>query len=269
MTQRNNESLRKTLEQLPTPRLDEMLHAELEKELPDGDTVRLLLKILRDREAGYPVQINSQMRKAWKTYQRKTARAGRGGKASLLKVASILLLCGLLLLGLPREATADSFFQRIHAWTDSFFQLFSREEEAKAYTFQTDNPGLQELYDTITELGVTVPAVPMWLDKPYELEYCKKIITPSNAKVTARFLYGEQETVIEFNIYSDNITREYHKNNTEAMKYENNGIAHYLFQNDTSWMIVWTRDNIECSIFIECQEESLYRILDSIYTLES
>lgn len=269
MTQRNNESLRKTLEQLPTPRLDEMLHAELEKELPDGDTVRLLLKILRDREAGYPVQINSQMRKAWKTYQRKTARAGRGGKASLLKVASILLLCGLLLLGLPREATADSFFQRIHAWTDSFFQLFSREEEAKAYTFQTDNPGLQELYDTITELGVTVPAVPMWLDKPYELEYCHRYVTPTNAKVIANFLYEQSEAVFEYNIYSDNISREYHKNNSEAEKYENNGIIHYIFPNEGLWSVVWTRDNIECSIIIDCQEDVLYKVLDSIYTLES
>lgn len=269
MTQRNNESLRETLEQLPTPQLDTMLKAELEKELPDNDTVRLILKVLRVREADYPVQTNDQIRKAWKKYEKQTAQAGRDFKTPLLKVASILILCSLLLLALPHEASADSFFQRIAAWTDNFFQLFCREEPGKEYVFQTDNPGLQELHDTVTGLGVTVPAVPMWLDKPYELEYCKKIITPTTAKVTARFLYGEKEAIIEFNIYSDNIAREYHKSNPEAQEYESNGVIHYIFQNNRLLTAVWARANIECSIVIECQEDALYKILDSIYTMEN
>lgn len=269
MTNRNNVSLRETLEQLPTPQLDAMLHAELEKELPDNDMVRLILKVLREREADFPIVMNDQIRSAWNKYEKKTAQASRDFNPALLKVASILLLCGLLLFALPREAAADSFFQRIAAWTDSIFELFSRKEPAREYVFQTDNPGLQELYDTITELGVTVPAVPMWLDEPYELEYCNRYVTPTNAKVIASLLYEQSEVIFEYNIYSDNISREYHKNDPEAEKYESNGIDHYIFQNDTSWMIVWTRDNIECSIFIECQEESLYRTLDSIYTLEN
>lgn len=269
MTQRNNESLRETLEQLPTPQLDTMLKAELEKELPDDDTVRTILKVLREREAGYPVQTNDQIRKAWKKYEKQTAQAGRDFKTPLLKVASILILCSLLLLALPHEASADSFFQRIAAWTDNFFQLFCREEPGKEYVFQTDNPGLQELHDTVTGLGVTVPAVPMWLDKPYELEYCHKIVTPTTAKVTASFLHGSSCLMYEINIYSDNIAREYHKSNPGAQEYESNGVIHYIFQNNGLWSAVWTRDNIECSIFIECQEERLYQIIDSIYTLEN
>ena len=246
-----------------------MLKAELEKELPDDDTVRTILKVLREREAGYPVQTNDQIRKAWKKYEKQTAQAGRDFKTPLLKVASILILCSLLLLALPHEAAADSFFQRITAWTDSVFQLFSHKEPVREYVFQTDNSGLQELYDTITELGVTVPAVPMWLDEPYELEYCNKYVTPTNAKVIARFLYNSKEAILEFNIYSDNIPREYHKSNSEAAEYESNGIIHYIFQNNGLWSAVWTRDNIECSIFIECQEDRLYQIIDSIYTLEN
>lgn len=271
MKEFNNASLRETLERLSTPELDAILRTELEKEPPDEYAVRLILKVLREREADYPVETNEQIDKAWKEYAKKTAPSQTKFRTPLLKVAAILLVCGLLLFTLPQEASAGSFFDRIAAWTENIFELFSPSNSGKVqkeYVFQTEHPGLQELYDTVTELGVTVPVVPMWLDPTYVLQDCKVTATPVVTYVYASFSNWEKEIIYELNIYSDNVDREYHKNEPDAEQYESNSATHNLFQNEESWMVVWTRDNVECSLFVECQEDTLYKILDSIYTME-
>lgn len=271
MKEFNNTSLRETLEQLPTLELDAMLRAELEKEPPDEHAVRLILKVLREREADYPAETNEQIDKAWKEYEEKTTRWESRGGTAFLKAATILIVCGLLLFTLPQEASAGSFFDRITAWTESIFELFSPSDSGKVqkeYVFRTDHPGLQELYDTVTELGVTVPVVPMWLDEGYELADCKVIVTPVATRVTATFLCGDKTATFELNIFSQNIAREYHKNEPDAELFESNGIIHNLFRNEELWTVVWARDNIECFIAITCQEDILYQILDSIYTME-
>ena len=271
MKEFNNTSLRESLEQLSTPELDAMLRAELEKEPPDEHAVRLILKVLREREADYPVETNEQIDKAWREYEKKTAPEQSNFRMPVLKVAAILLVCGLLLFTLPQEASAGSFFDRIAAWTESIFELFSPSDSGKVqkeYVFRTEHPGLQELYDTVTELGVTVPVVPMWLDEEYELADCKTTHTPTTAKVTATFLCGSKAVTFELNVYSQNISSEYHKDEPDASKYESNGVIHNIFRNEELWTVVWIRDNLECSFFIECQEDALYQIIDSIYTME-
>lgn len=271
MKEMNNISLRESLERLPTSRLDAMLRAELEKEPPDEHAVRLILKVLREREADYPIETNAQIDEAWREFEKKTAPDHPNFRTLVLKAAAILLVCGLLLFTLPQDVSAGNFFDRIAGWTESIFELFSPRDSAKVqkeYVFRTEHPGLQELYDTVTELGVTIPVVPMWLDEGYELVDCKVMSTPATAKVLAIFYDGTKEAVYELNIYSQNIVSEYHKDEPDAKHHESNGVIHNVFHNDDSWMVVWIRENIECSMALDCPEDTLYEILDSIYTLE-
>lgn len=270
MKEQNNVNLPESLEQLPTPQLDAMLRAELKKDFPDEHAVRLILKVLREREADFPVESNKGIEKAWGKYQKETAKGTASFKWPMIKAAAILILVSLLLFSLPQEAQAEGFFSRIATWTESVFALFNQWNQSqtpKEYVFQTDHPGLQELYDAVTELGVTDPVVPMWLDEHYVLDVCNITNTPITTKVLAGFTDGAHEAVFELNIYSDNIPREFHKNETDADEYENDGIIHYIFRNNEFWTVVWTRDNLECSIVIECQEDVLHRILDSIYEM--
>lgn len=271
MKELNNTSLRESLEQISTPQLDAMLRAELDKEPPDEYAVRLILNVLREREADYPVETNEQIQKAWSEYEEKTTRRESRGGTALLKAAVILLVCGLLLFALPHEASAGSFFDRITVWTESIFELFSPSDSGKAqkeYVFRTDHPGLRELYDTVTELGVTVPVVPMWLEDGYELVDLKVMSTPLTTKVLAIFYDEKKEAVFELNIYSHNVVSEYHKDEPDAEQHESNGVIHNIFRNEELWTVVWIRENVECSMAIDCPEDTLYEILDSIYTME-
>jgi len=256
------------LQQLSTPQLDAMLHAELNKQQPDDHAVRLILRVLRAREADFPVETNAKTRKAWETYTKKTA-AHSFPRPSVSKIAAVVALCMMMLFLLPREAKAGSVFDRLVSWTESFFQLFERSEPPQEYVFRTAHPGLQKLYDTVAAQGVTIPVVPMWLDEAFELEYCETITTPTTTKVLAAFSTSKKSAIYELNIYADNVPREFHKDKPDAKKYEHNSISYYLLQNDGLWTVVWENDNTECSIVIDCQEDALYRILDSIYTMEN
>jgi len=271
MREINNASLREELERLPTPELDAMLRAELEQDPPDAQAVWMILKVLREREADYPIETNERIEEAWSDFEEKTSRRDSRGGRAVLKAAAVLIVCGVLLFALPQEASAGKFFDRIVEWTESIFELFSPSDSGKAqqeYVFRTDNPGLQELYDTVTELGVTVPVVPMWLEDGYELVDCKVIETPTTKKVSAAFLHEERVIAIEINVYTQNIPREYHKSEPDAEKYESGSISHYIFQNEGSWMVVWVIDNIECAMAMECPEDTIHQVLDSIYTME-
>lgn len=271
MKEVNRITLRESMAQLPTGQLDAMLRAELEKDVPDENAVRLILGVLREREKNIPVESTAQLEKTWMEYERKTAvpktRAGNG----ILKAASVLIVIGMLLFALPQEANAKSFFNRIAEWTDSIFALFSPDEprtQSREYVFRTDHPGLQELYDTVTELGVNVPVVPMWLDESYELKECKVLRTSAAVQVSALFYDGSKETVMEIIIYSRNTVTELPKNEKNAAKYEVNGVTHNILENEGIWAAVWTIDNIECALSLEGQEETLEKVLNSIYSLE-
>lgn len=270
MKELNNASLRETLEQLPIPQLDAMLRAELEKEPPNEHAVRLILKVLREREADYPVETNAEIDQAWKEYEKKTIPKDSGISYRILKAAAVLVVVGALMFALPQEVKADSFFDRIAAWTESFFELFSPGERSsqKEYEFRTGHPGLQELYDTVTELGVTVPVVPMWIEEGYVLKECKVTETRLCTKVLVIFTSGEKEALFSIYIYSQNVESEYHKNNVKAKQIESDGVFHNIFQNEGLWTVVWTNGNVECSIFIDCQEDILNKMIKSIYTVE-
>ena len=156
MREQFNVSLLESLEQLSTSQLDAMLRSELEKELPDEHAVRLILKVLRDREADCPVVSNEQIDAAWKKYEKKTQPTTHSFKKSLFKAAAILVLCSMFLFMLPQEVTATSLFDRIATWTESIFALFDRNDRdnnQSDYAFQTAHPGLQILYDEVIKNG--------------------------------------------------------------------------------------------------------------------
>lgn len=270
----NMAALRETLERMGTQQLDELLLEELRKDQPNGDLIRLISNVLQERDRDNRPDINENIRQAWEQYRKKQQPVHTKPKpitSFLLKVASVLLVLFALLAIMPQEAKAMNFFERFIAWTEDIFYLISPAEsnqEAEAYVFRTENPGLQEVYDKVVELGVTVPVVPMWIPEGYILVECKVTETPSSDYLFARFFDGNTQLVYQLNVFSDNFTHEFYKDGAEIRVEERNGIDHTIMQNYDKLIAVWTTDNMQCSIGLDCPEETMIRILDTIYTTE-
>ena len=263
--------LQRELENLSSDELRTMLHTEAEKDVPDDDLVLSILHILEDREPEVLVSGTEKEKVAWKLFQ-KRVRARRKNawvlKSNLLRVASVLLVVCLLFALVPQQAEADNWWQRLTKWTDDFFGFFRHEEETfrlEDYVFETDNPGLQQVYDTVVEMGVTIPVVPMWLPEGYEL--VEFTVEKSRIKqyIHARFLNDSGECILQINLLNTVDTKDYFKNEIPIQRYETGGMTHNLVQNTGKWIVSWTKDNIECSIFVDCPENVLYEIIESIY----
>lgn len=266
-------AFRSELEKLPTSQLDAMLQEALRREPVEEDTVRLILSVLEDRDEETDEDPGPEAAEAWEAYLENTENVlpepPRRGKW-VIRAASVVVVASVLFVLLPQEASARVFFDRIICWTEEFFEQLSPNDNRtpEEYVFTTDDPGLQQLYDAVTELGVTQPVVPMWIPEGYTLTECKAHSALSEKSVFGFFVNGTSGLGFRVVVYDENISSRYYKGEEDVTQFEKNGIVHNIMRNDNSWVVVWVRENIECSITIDCQEDELYKMIRSIYSME-
>lgn len=268
----NELMLRRELETIPSEQLRVMLHAETEKDVPDDDLVLTILHILEDRDPDEITPASSREKAAWKLFRKRVRARKRKlpfNTRSLANAAVFLLVISLLMVMIPGQAEADSWWDRIARWTDDFFGFFREEEEEtfklEEYEFRTDNPGLQQVYDAVVELGVTEPVVPMWLPEGYKLDYLISDTVLDKKLLIASFEDSKKTIIYQATVLSTDKSGQYMKDGTPIITYEKYNTAYNIMKNNDIWVVVWTNENIECSMFIDCQEDVLYEIIASIY----
>ena len=270
----NMAGLRGMLEQMPTEQLDELLQIELEKEQLDETAVRMIMSILEERDQETPVEINENIEAAWEKYQaydpvKEQSRFPLQNWP--LRVVAAVAVVVLLFASMPQDADAEGFWERFARWTDSVFEFFSSDDTAHnciEYVFETDNPELQQVYDTVVGLGITEPVVPMWLPDGYELIECKINQSDSKIFIYACFANDSGNIVLDITKHRIEAARQYSKDKTNTRTYEKAGQTHNILRNEKWWTAVWIKDELECAIYTDCQEETLYQILESIYVME-
>jgi hypothetical protein len=156
--------------------------------------------------------------------------------------------------------------------TDSVIGYFSPEDKfddaEEEYVFRTDHPGLQQVYDAVVELGVTEPVVPMWLPEDYYLVDLDVYQSPTSRGINISFSNGDQDIIYQLNVLNGEPAHQYYKDETQYKTWELEGCTYYVASNNERWLVVWGIENIKCSITVDCQEETLRRILESIYVME-
>lgn len=277
MQENNATSVREVFENMSTEQLDEILNRELHADPPDANAIRLILSILREREKDMPIELTPQMLEAWEQYKRDTAklreqsrRARRMRSMFVRIVSSAAVLVMVLMMLIPQEAKAKGlwdWFRRMTADVVEFFTPADTESRIMEYEFKTDNPGLQQVYDTAVELGVGFPAVPMWLPDGAEFFECKVIETPAKKSLVASFTIDEKAIAYNLDIYNQEVSHSFEKDEISVTKVEIERREFSIMHNNETWTAVWGEDNVECSIFIDCQEDVLYKILKSIYVM--
>ena len=270
----NKNNLFELLEQLSTEELDRMLQSELQKESVDGEAVRMILRVLKKQDGEQEADIDAATQKAWEKYLRETKlqeRRPEAKKSWLLRIAAAAAVLCIILFAAPQSAEAESFIGMLTRWTDSIFEFFDpkdRDTNPLEYEFKTDHPGLQQVYDTVVEMGVTEPVVPMWIPEGFEL--VKREVEKTDLKRSAVFTFAlnQEFLIIQIDIYNSEAPRTYHKDESYIGTYEREGIEHTVLKNNERWVAIWLTGRAECAFTIDCQEDVFYRIIESIYELE-
>lgn len=270
----NNMASWELLKVLPTHELDVLLQKELRKETVDDELVRLILNVLEEREWDYPVEINAEIEAAAERFAQSldNHKVGTTKKRThwILKVASILLVVCVLFFAVPQAAKAETFWDLLARWTDTVFELFlpsGNDDKQPGYVFKTDNPGLQEVYDTVVDLGITEPVVPMWVPQEYVLEELLVVEAPSEVSIYVNMKKNDNELIISIAAQSVHSPLNHMKDTQSVEVFERDGIKHYIMTNIEQVSATWSIKNIECSVVTDCQED-IYKILKSIYTTE-
>lgn len=269
-----NTQLLQELEQLSSQELSQMLHTQLEKDKPDGELVRQLLILLKAREPAYSEQLTPEQEAAWQQFKKDCAEdreylQARKKPRWFAGMAAMAVIAVLLLFTIPAAESAQTVLERLGSWKDSVLAFFAPTEEQPQYVFQTDHPGLQQIYDELTSLGVTRPVVPTWIPEGYELSEFNTTNTPAKIRIYAVLTNGERAITFRINIYGADAPRQYEITNSDTKEVDMAGIIHSISNNNDAWMAIWSSDNLECSLTVDCQEDILYRILESIYVTEA
>ncbi len=260
----------KAFQEMSTQQLDAVLQQELQKENPESEVVLEIIRILEDREADRPVEISRKISDAWKKYKDRTIPQKRnirkrGWYISAAAVAAVVLL----ITTVPKAVGASNIFDVLVRFTDSVVQFFAPNDDPgdlqNEYTFQTDNPGLQQLYDEVVRLGVTEPVVPMWLPEGYELAELKVVPMPENTKIYGKFVIEDKYIAITFKISEEITSTRYEKVPGEMMVHEAAGTGHAIVVNDENLSATWAKDGVESLVATNLEEQDLYKIIESIY----
>ena len=274
MNQPDTYGLPEILNGLSTEKLDQMLDEELQKDKSDPAVVRWILTELEARDTAAPGTGHPVSEEARKKYQEQMEELfppkPRRYWTPLLRVASLLLMVGLLFTMLPQKAAAETFWEMMQRMSRSVIEYFGRDDifYNEKYVFETNNDSLRQVYDAVIELGVTEPVVPMWLPDGSTLNELVEKSTPMANSISASFSRDENEIIYKIDVYNGEPAHQFYRDDGYYDRYERNGVTYSITQNQARWIAVWTKDNIECSITLNCQEETLRRILKSIYGME-
>ena len=262
---------------LDADELARLLQTQLQKPASelDDDLVRLLLRELEARGKDPALADDTAVEMACEQFRRDTLKNAnkkqKWYRSWLITAASVAVVLGILLFTLPGTAVAENVGGVLARWTDSVFQFFAPGQPAYAaedYVFETDHPGLQQIYDKVVELGITDPIVPMWVPKDYLLQELKDYQMADDYVVVACFENTDKYIVFTIIVHSSEVPLQYEKNeeNINVIELKNN--KYYIMANDSNNVATWMTNNNECSIAADCSEEEIIRILKSIYSPE-
>lgn len=276
----NKDFRREDLEALSSQRLDDLLQAEMKKDSKNTKAILQILSILEKREAGDPAN-DVDVSDAWAEFEEGcanardevklldiSARKGRKPRRWVSTVVAASVVAVVLVLFTPRAEGAENLFTRIGRWTQSvfeFFDSFGDADPGEEYVFKTDDPNLQQIYDAVAEQGVTKPVVPTWIPEGYEMTELKVTKTLMSKKVYAGLITDDSFITISIEIYDEERSNKYAKDELDAAEWEMAGVTHYVMPNENNWLAAWTVDNVECLVLMDCPEGVLYKMLRSIY----
>ena len=257
--------------QMPTEELDKILQAELEKEHPNEEVVLPILHELEEREKDIPVEKTPEVL----AILDKISKHETSSKQSIHKrrwlagiAAAAAVVCIVVITMVP-TVRAESLFDILFRWTSSIFEFIDPDNRYPSADgdFVTDNPGLQQLYDKVTELGVTEKVVPMWLPEGFVLTELQEIPMAGGIKVHGEFKNGDNNISITYRISAD-ISVKFEKEEAGIEVFEAGQANHFIMDNDEYFSVTWSVDGVECLINANIAKEDLYTIIKSIYRSE-
>lgn len=280
------------LDALSTQELEAIIQADRQQKTTDDlDAVYEALAILEER--GALESCHADVDAAWKEFQThynipegdnaalypselptERAATAKKKKRSILKAISTAAAVFVLMMLMAAPVFGEkSLIQYVGQWTKSVF-VFSdggyhdgyTEEGSKDIVFK--NADLVDVYKEVSLQGCNARVVPTWIPDGFSLTLLQTDKTPWDIMVHALFENGDETLSLAYLIPVEDTSApgNYEKSNGEVTVENIKGIDHYFFQNASQYACCWVTDGVECSISGDITQETLQKIIRSIYS---
>lgn len=268
-----NTQLPQAFADLDVHALNLLLQQEVSKPTSEINEEKVLriLSLLEQKEIDVEVVDEAALQAACEKYRvscKQTTR--RKSRKMFFKVCAAAAILCVLLTAIPRasgESLLSQFFKKITEEVVAFFCPDQTDNQHEP-SYETAHPGLQKLYDEVSHYGIESPIVPSWIPEEYKLVELQTESYSSKSRIYACFEAENKTIMFYYDLYGKAVTHEFLKDDSEYEKYETAGIKHFIFKNNVKQFALWEQASMKCSIVMDCQEENLIKILDSIYNME-
>ena len=255
------------MKDMTSEELEQLIYAELDG-ARDPKVVRDALRLLRERDS-FETPVLPRTMDVWNKYkQLETKKSAKRPQRALARVAAVAAVVIMLVSTIPSVFGAENIFVLIGRWSRELFSFVTQEQETSEglYAFETNHPGLQELYDVVSSNGITQPVVPMWIPEGYQLEAVREITQIEATKIVGMFSSGDGKFVITIEQIKGSWQNKFTKDESPVDELEIAGITHYIVSNTDKSAAIWHNEGIECYITTSLDIETLKAILISVYS---
>lgn len=254
------------MKDMTSEELEQLIYAELDG-ARDPKVVRDALRLLRERDTAES-PVSSQVMDAWNTYKKLEIKKPAKRHQSVLKrIAAVAAVVIILISTIPTVFGAENIFVLIGRWSKELFSFVIQDQESleDRYVFETNHPGLQELYDVVSSNGITQPVVPMWIPEEYQLDVVRVIEQKKSIKIVGKLCAGPYEIMISIERIQGAWQNKFTKDEQSVEKLEIAGVTHYMMSNLDMSVVIWHYEGLECYITTNICEDELKKIILSIY----
>ena len=176
-------------------------------------------------------------------------------------LAAALIACMLMTLVIAQAAGGD-LISTIITWTDETFNL-SKDDLSEVPVKPVEiSTALNDLSDTVAQLGTTEPVMPHVIPDGYSLEELD--FYADMPCINAAYVNGDNNIIISI-ITNKETAVTFEKNSGEPETYEVNGLTFYIIQNIDIYSAVWMTENYCCSITGLTDKDILLDMLGSVW----
>ncbi len=184
-------------------------------------------------------------------------------------VAAVMMLCSMV----TAQAFGFDIFGAIARWTEETFHF---SISAQPPDSQQNIPAPAEggeygiLQEALDAYGITEPVAPRWYPSGFQTVEIHANPRSTGVTIQAHYEAGEKSLSVSVRQYSTEKDASisigsFEKDSGDVIRYEYNGIVHYVMTNNSENFVTWTNDALVCSIWGDVTVDELKQMVNSIY----
>ena len=285
----NNHQKYSIYDNMSTEVLEEILRADSQLQNDkdsDMDTILYIIEVIAKREKEQPTGKFTDIHTAWTSFSENylpylendkslyddedikdetgikqiplyNSSTSRKSRLQLRTACIVAIITVMLFVGtVTANALGFDIWEAVAKWTKDTFSFSN-------VIINTQSP--DDLQKTLDKYNINTKVAPKWLPEGYSFKSVDVAESPLRTIVNSIYSNKDDEILVTIISLAVPSASTYEKDSSNVIKYNADGIEHYIMTNLERTKVVWMTGNYECSITGNFSVEEAEKIIDSIY----